>query len=159
MTKQADAIIIGAGVIGASIAYELAKRDVKTLKEKIPVYDTHAFWPPKRPDDPKFWAESEQELPGAIYTPGSGYMNDPQLTTHNLQRATENAGGEFMFRVEVGEIRRDNGRVKGVTLTDGSEIDAPIVVNVAGPHSFLINRMAGAEEGMKGKTRPPRPQG
>ena len=59
-----------------------------------------------------------------------------------------------MFRAEVGEIRRANGRVSGVTLTDGREIDAPIVVNVAGPHSFVINRMAGVEEGMKVKTRP-----
>ena len=41
----------------------------------------------------------------------------------------------------------------GVTLTDGAEIDAPVVVNVAGPHSFVINRMAGVEEGMNVKTR------
>ena len=127
--------------------------DVKTLKEKVPVYDTHAFWPPKRPDDPKFWAESERELDGAIYTPGSGYMNDPQLASHNLQRAAEAQGGEFLFRKEVGEIRRANGRVTGVTLTDGTEIDAPVVVNVAGPHSFVINRMAGVEDEMNVKTR------
>src|SRR3954454_14367464 len=37
MTKQAEAIIIGAGVIGASIAYELAKRGYKTLNiDKLP---------------------------------------------------------------------------------------------------------------------------
>src|ERR1700750_20042 len=37
MTKQSDAIIIGAGVIGASIAYELAKRGYKTLNiDKLP---------------------------------------------------------------------------------------------------------------------------
>src|ERR687887_2154064 len=37
MTKQADAIIIGSGVIGASIAYELAKRGYKTLNiDKLP---------------------------------------------------------------------------------------------------------------------------
>jgi glycine/D-amino acid oxidase-like deaminating enzyme len=135
------------------VGVEYEEWDTATLRQRMPVYDTHAFWPPKRPEDPHFWDPSEQELPGAIYTPGSGYMNDPQLTTHNLQRATENAGGEFLFRVEVGEIRRDNGRATGVTLTDGREIDAPIVVNVAGPHSFVINRMAGAEEGMKVKTR------
>ena len=81
--------------------------DVKTLKERIPVYDTHAFWPPKRPDDPKFWAESDAELSGAIYTPGSGYMNDPQLTSHNLQRAAEAHGGEFLFRARG---RRDPPR-------------------------------------------------
>jgi sarcosine oxidase, subunit beta len=135
------------------LGVEFEEWDVGTLKEKIPVYDTHAYWPPKRPDDPHFWDEPERELEGAIFTPGSGYVSDPQLATHNLQRAAEAHGGEFMFRAEVGEIRRENGRVKGVTLTHGLEIDAPIVVNVAGPHSFLINRMAGAEEGMKVKTR------
>ncbi|MEA2322826.1 MAG: hypothetical protein QOD81_2676 [Solirubrobacteraceae bacterium] len=135
------------------IGVEYEEWDSATLKERMPIFDTHAFWPPKRPDDPHFWDQAERELPGAVYTPGSGYVNDPQLATHNLQRAAEAKGGEFLFRASVAEIRRHNGRVKGVTLADGMEIDAPIVINVAGPHSFLINRMAGAEEGMKVKTR------
>jgi sarcosine oxidase, subunit beta len=50
-------------------------------------------------------------------------------------------------------IRRNRERVAGVTVGDGSEINAPIVVNVAGPHSFVINRMAGVEEEMRVKTR------
>ena len=41
-----------------------------------------------------------------------------------------------------------------VTLTGGERLDARIVVNVAGPHSFLVNRMAGVEEDMKVTTRP-----
>lgn len=41
-----------------------------------------------------------------------------------------------------------------MTLPDGRALDAPIVVNVAGPHSFLINRMAGVEQEMKIRTRP-----
>jgi sarcosine oxidase subunit beta len=135
------------------LGVEFEEWDTRTLKEKVPIYDTHAFWPPKRPDDPHFWDESERELEGAIFTPGSGYVNDPQLATHNLQRAAEAKGGEFLFRAEVAEIRRDNGRVQGVTLADGLEIDAPIVVNVAGPHSFVINRMAGVEETMNVKTK------
>jgi sarcosine oxidase subunit beta len=44
--------------------------------------------------------------------------------------------------------------VRGVTLTTGHQIDAPVVVNVAGPHSFVINRMAGVEQTMNVKTRP-----
>jgi sarcosine oxidase subunit beta len=37
MTKKADAIIIGAGVIGSSVAFELAKRGYKTLNiDKLP---------------------------------------------------------------------------------------------------------------------------
>jgi sarcosine oxidase subunit beta len=128
--------------------------DVGTLEEKAPVYDTKAFWPPKRPSDPRFWEEPEAQVEGAVFTPGSGYVNDPQLATHNLQRAAEAKGGEFRYRAEVVRIRRAGGRVAGVTLSDGVDIDAPIVVNVAGPHSFLINRLAGVEDGMKVKTRP-----
>src|SRR3954452_7193233 len=248
MSRKADAVIIGAGVIGANIAYELARKGYKTLnidklpasgygptsascaivrahysswdgvamayegffywkdwndylgvedesglarymncgtlllesatghhdkvlkhyrevgveyeewtteqlRERMPIFDTHAFYPPKRPEDPHFWDQSEEELPGAVSTPGSGYVNDPQLATHNLQRAAEAHGGEFLFKAEVAEIRRTNGHVEGVTLADGHEIDAPIVVNVAGPHSFVINRMAGVEDEMNVKTR------
>jgi sarcosine oxidase subunit beta len=135
------------------LGVEYEEWDNATLKEKIPFYTTDAFWPPKRPDDPHFWDEPQAELDGAVFTPGSGYVNDPQLATHNLQRAAEAKGGEFLYRVQVGEIRRANGRVAGVTLTDGTELDAPIVVNVAGPHSFVINRMAGVEDEMNVKTR------
>ena len=37
-------------------------------------------------------------------TPGSGYVNDPQLATHNLQRAAEAHGARFLFRAEVVRI-------------------------------------------------------
>jgi sarcosine oxidase subunit beta len=133
------------------VAYE--EWDNDELRRRMPIYDTHAFWPPKRPSDPHFWDVPERELDGAIYTPESGYVNDPQLATHNLQRAAEAQGGRFLFRAEVAEIRRSRERVVGVTLADGREIDAPVVVNVAGPHSFVINRMAGVEDGMNVKTR------
>jgi sarcosine oxidase subunit beta len=135
------------------LGVEYEEWDNAELQRRIPIYDTHAFWPPKRPADPHFWDVAEQELDGAIFTPGSGYVNDPQLATHNLQRAAEAKGGEFLFRAEVAEIRLGGQRVAGVTLSDGHEIDAPIVVNVAGPHSFVINRMAGVEDTMKVKTR------
>jgi sarcosine oxidase, subunit beta len=123
------------------------------LRRRVPIFDTHSFWPPKRPEDPQFWDEPQAELDGAVYTPGSGYVNDPQLATHNLQRAAEGHGAMFLFRAEVAAITRADGRVSGVVLADGREIKSPIVVNVAGPHSFLINRMAGVEAGMKVKTR------
>jgi len=127
--------------------------DNAELKRRVPIYDTHAFWPPKRPEDPGFWEEPEAELDGAIFTPGSGYVNDPQLATHNLQRAAEAHGAEFLFRAEVVEILQSSERVSGVRLSDGRELKAPTVVNVAGPHSFLVNRLAGVEAGMKVSTR------
>jgi len=127
--------------------------DIGTLKEKVPVYDTHEHWPVRRPEDPAFYEEPTQEVEGAVFCPGGGYVNDPALSTHNVQRATEAKGGEFMFNAEVVEIRRDDKKVLGVTLKDGTQIDAPIVLNAAGPHSFLINRMADVEKGMNIKTK------
>ena len=128
--------------------------DVETLHKKMPIYSSKSYWPPSRPEDADaFWAEPDEELEGAIYTPGSGYVNDPQLATHNLMRAAEAYGSEFLFNRAVTEIHKAGGQVLGVTLDDGQQIDAPVVVNIAGPHSFVINRMAGVEAGMNIKTR------
>ncbi|HXV98603.1 MAG TPA: FAD-dependent oxidoreductase [Anaerolineae bacterium] len=136
------------------IGVEYEEWDLKTLKKRMPIYSLSEFWPPSRPEaGDAFWKESENELEGAVYTPGSGYVNDPQLATHNLMVATQSQGGQFLFNKEVVEIRQEGGRVLGVTLGDGAKIDAPVVVNVAGPHSFIINRMAGVEESMNIKTR------
>lgn len=129
--------------------------DQATLLKRMPIYSTKKYWPPQRPEvGDSFWEDTGEELEGAIYTPGSGYVNDPQLTTHNIMRAAESRGGRFLFNRQVVEIRQAGGRVQGVTLDDGQRLDAPVVVNVAGPHSFVINRMAGVEESMAIKTKP-----
>jgi sarcosine oxidase, subunit beta len=128
--------------------------DTAELARRMPIYDVGSFYPPKRPDDPAFKEAPEIELEGAIFTPQGGYVIDPQLATHNVQRAAEAVGCEFLFKSEVVAVRRNGERVRGVTLSDGSEIDAPVVVNVAGPHSAVINRMAGVEDDMAVKTRP-----
>jgi sarcosine oxidase subunit beta len=119
---------------------------------RLPFYDLRAFGPPKRPDDPSF-GQPRDEVLGGVFFPCGGYVGDPQLATHNVQRAAEAKGAAFRFNAEVTAIRRADGPVAGVTLRSGEPIDAPVVVNVAGPHSAKINRMAGVEEGMTIKTR------
>ena len=250
MAKQYDAIIIGAGVIGAPIAYELAKKGYKTLtvdklsdaglgstaascaiirahystedgvafayegfhywmdwenylgnvndekglakfmqtgsillksqghdwrkvqkhydavgvkyeewtleqiKAAAPPYELDEFWPVRRPEDPKFFDPPTKKLEGALFCPEGGYMSDPALSAHNIMRAAEAHGSEFMFNVEVTDVRAADGRVAGITLKDGTQFDAPIVVNVAGPHSYKINQMApGVWEGCNIKTK------
>ncbi|MDX1521095.1 MAG: FAD-dependent oxidoreductase [Anaerolineae bacterium] len=127
--------------------------DAEQVKKRMPIFSMKSYWPPRRPEDGDIFWQETGELSGAIYTPGSGYVNDPKLATHNVMVAAQAHGGEFMFREEVVEIRKADGRVQGVTLASGKKIDAPVVVNVAGPHSFVINRMAGVEESMNIKTR------
>ncbi len=117
--------------------------DLDTLRQKIPVADFHSFYPPKRPDDPGFFDAPKDLLEGACYTPESGYVSDPMLATQNVEAAARAKGGEFLFRKRVTRIRKEDNRVSGVELDDGTVIEAPVVVNVAGPHSFQITEMAG----------------
>ena len=130
------------------------------LKERMPIFDTHAFCPPKRPDDPHFWDQSEDELDGAIYTPGSGYVNDPQLAV--AQPPARRRGA----RRRVPLPRRRSPRSAAPTAASSAsrsatalEIDAPVVVNVAGPHSVIVNEMAGATGDMNVRTRAAAPRG
>ena len=46
-----------------------------------------------------------------------------------------------------------DGRVTGVKLDNGAEINSPVVINVGGPHSAKINEMAGALGDMTIKTQ------
>lgn len=126
---------------------------IEELLSRFPALDGSVFGPPKRPDDATFWDEPTEQLLGAVWTADSGYISDPQLSAHNLQRAAENVGGEFRFNTEVRSITTEGGRVTGVTIDDDVTIKAPVVINVAGPHSFVINRMAGLEGTMKINTR------
>ena len=127
--------------------------DLDTLKQRMPIYAHDQYGGTTRPDeDEHFFDKTGEKIEGAVYTPGSGYVSDPQLASHNLQVAAEAKGGAFLFNTEVTAIRQENDQVLGVTLSTGEQIDAPVVINVAGPHSFVINRMAGVEDDMNIKT-------
>ncbi|MCP4624715.1 MAG: FAD-binding oxidoreductase [bacterium] len=137
-----------------AVGVEYEEWSVEKIKEMVPVYDLHENWPVRRPDDPEFFNESEKMLDGGLFCPEGGYVNDPELSAHNIMRATEAKGGEFIFNAEVVEIRSRDNQVLGITLKDGTQIDAPVVVNVAGPHSYKINQMAeGVYEGCNIKTK------
>jgi sarcosine oxidase subunit beta len=123
------------------------------VNEKYPNMNLGRHAPARRADDDEFWKDPTEGLNGAVFSPAAGYVSDPQLATHNLQRAAEAKGAEFRFGAAVTAIRQEDGRVTGVTLDDGTEIEASIVVNVAGPHSFVINDMAGVTDEMNIKTR------
>ena len=128
--------------------------DRATIREKLPFYDLRSYGPPRAPDDERFGEPTGGEIEGGIFWPTGGYISDPQLATHNLQRAAESQGSKFVFGREVVEIRTGEGRIRGVTLDDGANVTSPVVVNVAGPHSAVVNAMAGALEDMTIETRP-----
>jgi sarcosine oxidase subunit beta len=115
--------------------------------------DNTSYYPPRRPEDPDFGKKNASPLAGAVYYPEGGYISDPTLSTHNVQVAAENRGAEFKYNANVVNILKQDNRIKGIELEDGAVIEAPVVVNASGPHSFIINRLAGVEEGMQIKTR------
>lgn len=137
-----------------AVGVDYEEWSTEKVEEMVPVYDLHEFWPPTRPDeDENFMDHSGKKLEGAIFCPGGGYMSDPRLSSHNAEVAARAKGAEFMFKAEVTAVRSENNRVQGITLMDGTEIDAPIVVNVAGPHSFIINQLAGVYDTQNIKTK------
>jgi sarcosine oxidase subunit beta len=123
------------------------------IVEKLPVWNTESYGPAKLPDDAEFGVANEMPLQGAVMFKAGGYINDPQLATHNIMRAAEKFGSSFLYNAQVTEIRQSNGRVCGVMLDNGDSINAPVVLNAAGPHSSKVNQLADVEKSMKVKTR------
>ncbi len=127
--------------------------DPKKIKEMLRIADTDQFGPVKSVDDKDFGNSSGLSLRGSVFFPTAGYVNDPQLSAHNLQRAGEAKGANFLFGKKVIDIIKENGRAAGVVLEDGEKIFSKTIVNVAGPHSMKINQMADVEKDMNIKTR------
>lgn len=121
--------------------------------ERFPFYDLTCFAPAKVLSDPEFGEPSGGAIDGAVYFPAGGYISDPQLATQNIQHAAERVGADFLLNKRVVEIPTKGDRVLGVVLDDGRRIAAPIVVNVAGPHSYKINALAGTDRDMRITTR------
>ncbi|QFT71990.1 FAD-binding oxidoreductase [Ruegeria sp. THAF33] len=127
--------------------------DEKVL-ERLPVYSLDSFAPARRMDDPEFGQPNGRKMTGGVYWPQAGYVTDPALSAQNLMDAAKLHGAEVRTGAEVTEILTEGGRVSGVKLASGEEIHAKVVVNVAGPGSSIINKMAGVLDDMTIKTRP-----
>jgi len=136
-----------------SIACPYEHVAVTELSSFLPGIDTRTFHPAKRLEQNGFGEPTGGEMSGAVFFPCGGYVNDPKLSASNVQVAAEQQGAQFRFNTEVSDILVENGKVSGVALSDGSVVKAPVVINVAGPHSAVINRMAGVAESMKMSTR------
>ena len=128
--------------------------DPEAIQHYLPNVNLASYFPQKWVDDPEFGQPTSDTIPGALWIPESGYISDPKLSTHNLMVAAQAKGADFQFKAQVTQILKKDGRAAGIRLADGTEIEAPVVVNVAGPHSAIINRMAGVEASMTIKTRP-----
>jgi sarcosine oxidase subunit beta len=130
--------------------------DASKIEERLK-FDMTSYGPPKRIDDDTFGDPNEVPLTSGVYFPLAGYVSDPMLATCNLQAAAQATGkADFAFNKTVTSILRSGGRASGVRFTDGSEVHAPVVINVGGPHSSHITDIAfpdPSENDMKWTTR------
>jgi len=85
-----------------SVGVKYEEWDLPTLQNKIPVADFHSFYPPRRPEDPHFFEESQKWLAGACYTPESGYVGGP----HSFQ-ITEMAGQSDRNNIQTRALRHE----------------------------------------------------
>lgn len=113
------------------------------LTERFPFLDLASFYPPTPVNDPRFFDPSERQLEGAVYEEDAGYVVFPALAAQNLRQAAERAGVVFRFNRRITAIEAGAAHRFRLQLADGESLDADIVINVAGPHSGIINRMAG----------------
>lgn len=124
------------------------------VQERLPIYAMESFAPARRMEDPGFGRPNGARMEGAVMWPLGGYVTDPALSAQNLMDAARLHGARLRTGVEVVEILSSGGRAAGVKLATGEELHAPVVINVAGPGSSLVNGMAGVLEDMTISTRP-----
>lgn len=136
------------------VGFEQLGRD--EIARTFPAFELASFGPPKSLSDSSFGVAKGVPLSGGIYIHDAGFVNDPQLATHNLQMAAEALGAEFIFNTTVTAINRSAQRVTGVTSSTGETLRASVVINAAGPHSSVINQLAGVTGDMRFATRPMR---
>jgi sarcosine oxidase subunit beta len=112
---------------------------------RFPFLDIASQFPPRPVDDPTFFESTAPRIEGAVFEEDSGYVVSPGLATQNLRLAGERDGVRFLLKHEVVKITVEDSGGFYLNFANGDRIDCDVVVNVAGPHSAQINRIAGVE--------------
>ena len=111
--------------------------------ERFPYLDNSSHFPARPVSDPAFLETNGRPIAGAIFEEDSGYVVSPGVATSNLRRAGEREGVRFVMNTAVRRIQQQGGRRFVVETETRSSFDCDVVVNASGPHSGIVNRMAG----------------
>jgi FAD-dependent oxidoreductase domain-containing protein 1 len=91
----------------------------------------------------RFPLYDETKFAGGAFGPLDGTM-DPQAVLIAFKRKAVDLGATYI-EAEVGEVLHADGKVTGVKLTDGTQLNAKYVVNSAGAWGTKLARTAGIE--------------
>jgi sarcosine oxidase subunit beta len=83
------------------------------------------------------------DLLGATFCASDG-LADPAGVTAAYFAAAKRLGARFEFERTVTAVHVESGRVTGVS-TEAGRIDAPVVIDAAGPHAAAVAALAGVE--------------
>ena len=114
------------------------------VRDRFPYLDTASHFPARPVSDPSFLDPGNRPIAGAIFEEDSGYVVSPGVATSNLRRAGEREGVRFLLNQEVKAIRAASPRHFRIETAGHHSIECDVVVNAAGPHSGVVNRMANA---------------
>jgi sarcosine oxidase, subunit beta len=138
--QEAEASLERMRELGVDV--ELLSRE--EIARRFPFLDTRSHTPVRSPAADDFLDDTGRFLDGAIFERDAGYVVSPLLATANLRAAAEREGATFLLGTGVTAIEKGGGNERfRLLLDDRSTLDADVVINVAGPHSTMINRMAG----------------
>jgi glycine/D-amino acid oxidase-like deaminating enzyme len=112
--------------------------DADGVAERFPALSTCAA-PSHLPGDTD---HACSDLEAALLEVDGGYA-DPSAADADLIEAARCHGAEVRFNTPVVAVRVRGDRVLGVDLADGEQIDAPVVINAAGPWCNRLNAYAG----------------
>jgi sarcosine oxidase subunit beta len=111
-------------------------------KARFPFLCDRSMFPPQHPSEETFWEQGSTPIAGSVFEADGGYIVAPTLAARNLREAGERAGVQFVLGREVTSIKRQDNDRFHVELDASESMVTDILINVAGPHSARINRMA-----------------
>ncbi|MFT5052061.1 MAG: sarcosine oxidase subunit beta [Chlamydiales bacterium] len=113
---------------------------------RFPFFDTASQAPVRQPNDPDFFEPTGRTIAGAVFEHGAGYVVSPMLAAQNLRDAGEREGAQFQLGQGVVRVERSEEAPRfTLIMEDGGSLTCDVLVNVAGPHSSVVNTMVGAQ--------------
>jgi sarcosine oxidase subunit beta len=126
------------------IGIELDELSADDMVRRFSFLEVASQHPTTSPDDPSFFEPTGRTIGGAFLERDGGYVVYPGLATQNLRSAAERDGATFLLKREVVAIDREAGCLR-LQFARGEPLESDVVVNAGGPHSSIINRMAGVD--------------
>jgi len=125
------------------IGIEVEVLSADEIAGRFPFLDVSSQHPATSPEHPSFFEPTGRRIGGACFEADGGYVVYPGLATQNLRSAAERDGAAFLLKREVVAIQKEGAHFR-LQFKQGEPLESDVVVNAGGPHSSIVNRMAGA---------------